>query len=411
MNIPFSPPFIDEAVLKEVTETLRSGWITSGPRVKELESLMRTYTGMPECICVNSWTSGAQLVLKWWGVGPGDEVIIPAYTYAATALVVLRTGATPVMVDVDEDFVMDPLMLRRVVTTRTKVIIPVDFAGLPCDYVSIRNMLHESTIRALFVPANSRQEQLGRPLLLADAAHSLGALYHDGPAGLQADIAVYSFHAVKNVTTAEGGVIGLSLPPPYDNSELYRWMKLNSLNGQTKDAYEKKQGDQWRYDIVSEGMKINMPDICAAVGVAQLRKYGTDLLPRRKKIAELYTEALGTDSWARMPTLRTADKESSYHIFPLRISNITEFQRDAMIDFIYKKGVSVNVHFIPLPMLTLFHNKGYRVSDFPVSYANFATEISLPIYPQLSDAEVEYIVYAAKQAYYNIIQCDVCSTS
>jgi dTDP-4-amino-4,6-dideoxygalactose transaminase len=399
MKIPFAPPMINEAVIKEVTDTLASGWITSGPKVRLLESLLQEYTQLPACVCVNSWTSGARLVLKWWGVGPGDEVIVPAYTYAATALAVLHAGATPVMVDVNDDFVMDACLLRRAITSKTKAIIPVDFAGWPCDYAAIRNILWEPDTNALFKPTSQRQQALGRPLLMADAAHSLGATYLDGPAGLQADIAVYSLHAVKNITTAEGGVIGLNLPAPFSNEEVRHWMKINSLNGQTRDAFEKTQGGAWRYDIVSDGLKVNMPDVCAAIGIAQLREYGRSLLPRRQKIALRYCEELKRYPWACLPPLESIVAQSAYHIFPLCIKGVTEAMRDEIIDIIQEKGVSVNVHFIPLPLLTLFREKGYSIDDYPVSYAKFATEITLPIYPQLSDAEIDYILSILVQAY------------
>ena len=399
MKIPFAPPLINEAVIKEVTDTLASGWITSGPKVRLLESLLTGYTQLPACVCVNSWTSGAQLALKWWGVGPGDEVIIPAYTYAATALVVLHAGAIPVMVDINEDFTMEPSLLRQALSPRTKAIIPVDFAGWPCDYTSIRNMLREPGIRSLFRPSTARQQALGRPLLMADAAHSLGATYQNRPAGLQADIAVYSLHAVKNITTAEGGVIGLNLPAPFNNQEVQHWMKINSLNGQTRDAFEKAQGRSWRYDIVSDGLKVNMPDVCAAIGIAQLREYDQSLLPQRQKIARRYSEELGRYPWAQLPPLRSAMAESACHIFPLCIKGVTEVLRDELIDLIQEKGVSVNVHFIPLPLLTLFREKGYSIDKYPVSYAKFAAEISLPIYPQLSDMEVDHVLSALVQAY------------
>jgi len=398
MKIPFAPPFISEAVIREVTDTLSSGWITSGPRVRLLESMMQEFT-QSACVCVNSWTSGAQLALKWWGVGPGDEVIVPAYTYAATALVVLHAGATPVMVDVNDDFGMDPALLRKAISPRTKAIIPVDFAGWPCDYISIRNVLEEPGVRALFTPANERQRMMGRPLLIADAAHSLGASYLNGPSGLQADIAVYSLHAVKNITTAEGGVIGLNLPAPFSNPEIYDWMKVNSLNGQSRDAFEKTQGGAWRYDIISDGLKVNMPDICAAIGIAQLKEYGENLLPQRKRVANRYYEGLKRFPWAQLPPLQSPVAESAYHIFPLCIKGIAETMRDEMIDRIQGMGVSVNVHFIPLPLLTLFREKGYSIDAYPVSLAKYSTEITLPVYPQLTDEQVDYVLSAVVQAY------------
>jgi len=391
-QIPFSPPFIDQSIIREVMDTLNSGWITSGPKVQLLELLMKEYTHLPKCVCVNSWSSGAQLVLKWWGVKPGDEVIIPAYTYAATALVVLRAGALPVMVDVNEQMVMDTTKLKKAITSRTKAIIPVDFAGWPCDYNAIRMIMEDEAVRSLFEKENQFQQQLGRPIIIADAAHSLGAMYQKKPAGLYADIAIYSLHAVKNITTAEGGVIGLNLPTPFDNSELYYWMKLNSLNGQTKDSFTKTKEAEWRYDIVDEGLKINLPDLCAAIGVAQLRQYGAHLLPERKRVAQRYLHAFQKYDWALLPPLETDEKESSYHLFPLCIKGISENQRDQMIRTIRNNGISVNVHFIPLPMLTLFREKGYLIEEFPISYSQYSREISLPIYPQLTNDQIDRVI-------------------
>ncbi len=403
MNIPFAPPFISEDVIREVTDTLNSGWITTGPKVKQLESMMNEYTQMPQSICVNSWTSGALLVLKWWGIQPGDEVIIPAYTYAATALAVMHAGGIPVMVDVSRDFTMDVSRLRKAITAKTKAIIPVDFAGWPCDYDAIRTVLADKAVRSQFLSSNPRQEKLGRPLLLADAAHSLGSLYNNKPAALQTDISIYSLHAVKNVTTAEGGVIALHLPAPFDNREEYAWMKLNSLNGQTKDALAKIQGGHWRYDIVSDGLKINMPDVCAAIGIAQLKEYAGNLLPRRKELAGRYAALLAEKSWAILPCLSNLVRSSSCHIFPCRIDGITEDQRDKVIDIISKKGIAVNVHFLPLPMLTLFKNMGYDIEQYPVSYKNYAQEISLPVYPQMTDEMIDYIVHELENAYLTVI--------
>jgi dTDP-4-amino-4,6-dideoxygalactose transaminase len=402
MTIPFAPPFINEDVIREVTDTLNSGWITTGPRVKLLESMMNDYTQMSHCVCINSWTSGALLVLKWWGLQPGDEVIIPAYTYAATALAVMHAGGTPVMIDVKEDFSIDPDLLRNAITVKTKAIIPVDFAGWPCDYETIQEITAADSTRALFTPSNEVQATLGRPLVLADAAHSLGATYRQLPAGLQADIAVYSLHAVKNVTTAEGGVIGLNLPAPFDNKNVYDWMKLNSLNGQTKDALAKIQGGHWRYDIVSDGLKINMPDVCAAIGIAQLKQYADQLLPRRKALAGRYAAGLATKSWARLPCLAHSLKESSCHIYPLRIEGITEQQRDQIIELLSKNGIAVNVHFLPLPMLSLFREMGYKIDHYPVSYKNYHCEISLPVYPQMTDDMIDYIIAALEKAYITV---------
>lgn len=403
MKIPFSPPFIDPQVEKEVLETLQSGWITSGPKVQALEREMVTLSGAAACVCINSWSSGALLVLKWLGIGPGDEVIIPAYTYAATALVVLQVGAKPVMVDVLEDFTIDPKAVLKAITEKTKAIFPVDIGGWPCDYDKLNLIVEREDIKKQFRPGSAIQQQLGRIALVSDAAHSIGALYKGVAAAKQCDISIYSLHAVKNITTAEGGVICLNLPDPFDNQAVYRWMKLNALNGQTKDAFTKTQAGGWRYDIVSLGMKINMPDICAAIGLAQIRQYPDYLLPERKRVFDAYEEGFRAVIWAQLPLSHDEHRVSSFHIYPLRIQGIQEAQRDSIIERITELGVSVNVHFLPLPMLTLFKSHGYDISDYPVAYDNYSREISLPIYPQLTNDEIQYIITTCIEAVKSVI--------
>jgi dTDP-4-amino-4,6-dideoxygalactose transaminase len=340
--------------------------------------------------------------LRWLGIGVGDEVIIPAYTYAATALCVLHSGAKPVMVDVKEDFTIDPDKIAEAITTATKAIIGVDFGGLPCNYREIRSLVQSSDVKAKFRPANTVQEVFGHPVIIADAAHSIGAMYNDLPAPLAADITIISLHAVKNITTAEGGIVCLNLPEPFNNNDVYQWMKLNSMNGQTKDAFTKKSNGSWKYDIVSPGLKINMPDICAAIGVAQLSKYSDTLLPERKAVYDYYVQLLSGKEWAEVPLAVDKDRVSSYHLFALRIKGFTENQRDMLIEKVSKAGIAVNVHFIPLPMLTLFKELGYRIEDYPVTYGNYAREISLPLYPQLSNTQLEYIVENLEKAYNEI---------
>lgn len=394
MNISFSPPYIDQETIDEVLDTLRSNWITSGPKVKALEEEITKLTESKATVCVNSWTSGAILMLKWFGVKEGDEVIVPAYTYCATALCVLECGATPVMVDVSEDMTMDPSKMRQAISSRTKVIIPVDFAGWPCDYNSIISILNEPEIVRLFIPDTLNQSKLGRILLLADAAHSIGALYEGLPAARKADVTVLSFHAVKNITTAEGGAICLNLPHQFDNNEIYNYLKIYSLNGQNKDSLAKSKSGNWRYDILFQGKKVNMPDICAAIGLSQIRQYNTKLLPQRKEIAHRYHNAFKRFSWFISPPLEDIYRESSYHLFPLRINKISESERDLIIRALSEKGINVNVHFIPMPMLSLFSKLGYTIDDYPNSYRHYKCEISLPIYPQLTDAETDFITQA-----------------
>lgn len=406
MKIPFSPPYINQDVISEVIETLESGWITTGPKVKALEVAVSELTLAPESLCVNSWTSGAMLVLKWFGVKPGDEVIIPAYTYAATALAIMHCGAKPVMVDVKEDFTIDTEAIKKAVNHKTKVIIPVDIAGLPCDYDSINMLVQDPDVVKLFNPEGESQTKLGRILVLSDAAHSIGAQYKQRACGALTDITVFSFHAVKNITTAEGGAVCINLPEPFDNAEVYRIMRLWTLNGQTKDAFTKSLGggNSWKYDIVFQGLKINMPDICAAIGLAQLRSYDEVIMKERKRIADRYNAFFSKLDWAQLPVLEDENRKSCYHLYALRINDISEQQRDDMINDISEKGVSVNVHFIPLPLLTLFRGAGYHIEDFPVSYNNYSREISLPIYPQLTDQQVDYICNSIENAYHKMMQ-------
>lgn len=403
MQIPFSPPYIDDDVKREVMDTLNSGWITSGPKVLALEKLVTEQTGVSQVACCSSATSGLMLLLHWYGVTRGDEVIIPAYTYAATALVVMHVGATPVMVDSGPDFNIDVEKIREKITSKTKVIIPVDIAGWPCDYKAIDQLVNEPQIKNQFVPTTENQKKLGRIMVLSDAAHSIGAMYQNKPIGTCGDLAVFSFHAVKNITTAEGGAMCINLPAPFDKVEVYQQLKLWSLNGQTKDALAKSNGAGWKYDIVYPGFKMNMPDICAAIGLAQLRKYKSQILVERKRVFDLYTKLFSSFSWAELPPTNTGEKKSSCHLYALRIKSISELQRDQMIELISATGVSVNVHFQPLPLLTLFKERGFQISEYPQAYDSYAREISLPIYPELDELRVNRVVESVVSAYNTVV--------
>ncbi|WPU95298.1 DegT/DnrJ/EryC1/StrS family aminotransferase [Mucilaginibacter sabulilitoris] len=398
MNIPFSPPFIDEAVIDEVLHTLRSKWITTGPKVAALEQEIVKLTSSKAAVCVNSWTSGAILMLKWFGVKEGDEVIVPAYTYCATALSVLHCGATPVMVDVNEDCCISPEAVRKAITPKTKAVIAVDIAGWPCDYNKLNEIINEAEIKDLFVAESIKQSFLNRIMLISDAAHSLGAKIDGEAAAQKSDITIFSFHAVKNVTTAEGGCICLNLPDHFDTASEYKYLRMYTLNGQTKDAFSKSLGGGWKYDIIFQGLKINMPDICAAIGLAQIKQYETHLLPARKQVALKYCDGFKGMDWFVPPSLKDETRESSYHLFPLRIKNITEEQRDQIIEDITATAVTVNVHFIPMPMLTYFKKLGYRIANYPMAYKQYACEISLPIYPQLTDEEIAFIIASVTAA-------------
>jgi len=402
MNIPFSPPYIDESIIEEVVNTLKSGWITTGPKVKALEEAIAKYISMSPVLCVNSWTSGAFMMLKWFGIKEGDEVIVPAYTYSSTALVVLHCGAKPVMVDINDEFVISKEAIRKAITPRTKAIIPVDIAGWPCDYEGIMNLINEKEIIALFQPESEVQKNLNRIILIADAAHSFGATYKGKSPAVIPDISIYSLHAVKNLTTAEGGAICINLPSPFNNTEIYKYLRMMTLNGQSKDAFQKSEAGGWKYDILMQGLKINMPDICASIGLAQIRIYNR-LLAERKILFQKYSDSFGVFDWIQLPPQDTLNQTSSYHLYALRIRGINENQRDLMIKEITKAGIAVNVHFIPLPMLTLFKGLGFRIEDYPSSYYNYSREISLPIYPQLTTDQVDYIVQQTVIAYKKII--------
>jgi dTDP-4-amino-4,6-dideoxygalactose transaminase len=406
MNIPFSPPYIDTDVVEEVTQSLNSGWITTGPKVMALEQEVSKLTGVERTVCVNSWTSGAILVLKWFGVKEGDEVIVPAYTYSATALAVIHCGATPVMVDVNEDFTINIANIKKAITEKTKVIMPVDIAGWPCDYDKINALVNENQVKDLFRSASDKQKQLGRILVISDAAHSIGAQYKGSQSGKLTDITIFSFHAVKNITTAEGGAICLNLPQSFSNEEEYKLMKLYTLNGQNKDAFTKSQAGGWKYDILFAGLKVNMPDICAAIGLAQIKKYNEVLLVERERVARRYHAFFSQYPFFQLPILEDEERKSCFHLYALRINSISEAQRDLIIEHVTTTGVSVNVHFIPMPMLTVFIDRGYKIENYPIAYDNYAREISLPIYSQLTNEEVDYICDSILTSYQKVISND-----
>lgn len=401
MKIPFSPPYVDQSVLDEVSDSIKSGWITTGPKVKAFEGELAKLSNVDNVVCVNSWTSAAIMVLKWLGLKEGDEVIIPAYTYSATALAVIHAGGTPIIVDVEEDFNISLEKIKASINSRTKAVMPVDFAGWPCDYDEIMSLVNEENIKSQFIATSNNQEKLGRIAVLSDAAHSIGAIYKGKPASVYSDVTMYSFHAVKNITTAEGGAVVINFPKPFDNAEVYKELRLMTLNCQTKDAFTKTQGGSWRYDIVGLGLKINMPDINAAFGLAQIRKYDK-LLASRKEIFSQYVELLKTNEWAILSGIKTKDKESSYHLLPLMIKGITENQRDEMIKVIQSKGISVNVHFMPLPLLSFFKDKVIKDESYKQAIQNYSAEISLPIYPGLNREQIKYICKTVCEAYKTI---------
>jgi dTDP-4-amino-4,6-dideoxygalactose transaminase len=401
--IPFSPPRIDKEITDAVVEALNSGWITTGPKTKEFERQITAYCGNKNTLCLNSATAGLELILRWFGVKEGDEVILPAYTYCATANVVEHCGATPILVDVEEDFNISVKAVEKAITEKTKVIIPVDFAGFPCDYDKLNELVNSNHIRQKFKANTVEQEKLGRILILSDAAHSFGAGYKGNKTGSLTDVSVFSFHAVKNLTTAEGGAIALNLPEPFDNKAIYDYLCIFSLHGQNKDALAKMQKGNWKYDVIEAGYKCNMTDMAAAIGLVELNRYENDTLVKRLQIFRKYDAAFKHKTWAILPEYQNSEKQSSYHIYPLRIKAISEAQRDTIIQKIFDQDVSVNVHFIPIPLLSYYKNKGFKMEDYPQAYKNFSSEISLPVYYNLTEEQQNLVIQAVMNAVESIL--------
>lgn len=402
--IPFSPPHLSNKAIDEVVATLRSGWITTGPRTKLLEQKLSEYVGAEKVLCLNSATAGLEIMLRWFGVGPGDEVIVPAYTYSATANVVEHCGATVVFADVREaDFNIRVSCVEKLITSRTKVIMPVDFAGWPCDYDALRSLVQRPDIQSRFNPQCDNQQRLGRILLLSDAAHSIGARYKGQRTGTLADATVFSFHAVKNLTTAEGGAVVLNLPEPFNNQSIYTYLAMATLHGQNKDALAKTQKGSWRYDILEPGYKCNMTDIMAAIGLVELERYESEILPRRREIVKRYDAFFRALPWAELPISEAGDSYSCFHLYPLRIHGISEEQRDKIIRLIFEQDVSVNVHFIPVPMMTYYKSKGYDIQNYPMSYYNYSREISLPVFEDLNPEMQQQVMNAVKTAVDNVL--------
>ena len=396
--IPFSPPRIDQKVIDEVTAALQSGWITTGPRTKLFEKNITEYCGCKTTVAVNSWTMGMQVFLNWWGIKEGDEVILPAYTYCASANVIVHSGAKPVMVDINaDDFNISVDAIRKAITPRTKAIIAVDLAGFPCDYDKINALVQEPAIKKLFQAGNDLQNQLGRILVISDAAHSFGATMNGKQTGSLTDVTTFSFHAVKNLTTAEGGAVCFNLPEGFDHDEIYKTFCTMILHGQNKDALAKTQKGNWRYDVEEPGFKCNMTDLQAAIGLVELDRYQENL-DRRKAIFNQYDEAFKKHARAITPLHTTDHKISCYHLYQLRIAYITEAQRDAIMQVIFDQDVSVNVHFLPLPTLTAYKKRGYKMDDYPETWNKYHNEISLPVYFNLTDEQVKIVVAAVEKA-------------
>ena len=393
-KIQFSPPDITEEEIQAVCDTLRSGWITTGPKTKQFEKEIAEYCGVRHAICLNSATAGLELVLRLFQIGEGDEVITTPYTYTATASVILHTGAKVVFADVlPGSFNIDPNAVAKVITSKTKAIIPVDIAGIPCNYEELYKVLESK--KSLYNPKKGTlQETLSRPLLLADAAHSFGAEYKAGnewkKSGALADFSVFSFHAVKNLTTAEGGAVTFNC-----GDEVYKQLQLLSLHGQSKDALAKMKAGSWRYSIELPGYKCNMTDIAAAMGLVQLKRY-PKLLARRREIFDLYKKSFGADDRFILPQ-ESENFKSSYHVYTLKIRNADEAIRDEIIARCAESGVACNVHFIPLPMHPFYSSLGFKIEDYPNAYDMYKNEISLPVHTLMSDDDVAYVANTIKK--------------
>ncbi|EFZ34252.1 DegT/DnrJ/EryC1/StrS family aminotransferase [Ligilactobacillus ruminis] len=389
MNIPFSPPDITEEEINEVSEALRSGWITTGPRTKELEKEVAELCGVNKAVCLNSQTACGEMTLRLLGIHEGDEVITSAYTYTASASVVCHVGAKLVLVDTQKDSLeMDYDKLADSITEKTKVIIPVDLGGVPCDYDKIFSIVESK--KHLFHPENKLQEKIGRVIVMADTAHAFGATYHGKPVGSVADFSNFSFHAVKNFTTAEGGAAVWRDIEGIDSDKLYKQYQLFSLHGQSKDALAKTKLGAWEYDIVGPWYKCNMTDVVAGIGLAQMRRY-KGLLARRKEIIGKYDAAF-KPLGIKVLDHYNDEHQSSGHLYITRIPGITSEQRSEIITKMAEKGVACNVHYKPLPMMTAYKNLGFDIKDYPNAYENFANEITLPLHTKLTDEEVDYVI-------------------
>ena len=393
-NIPFSPPDISDGEINEVIDTLKSGWITTGPKTKELERRLSEFTNTPKTVCLNSATAALELTLRVLGIGEGDEVIVPAMTYTASCSVIYHVGAKAVIVDIAEDsHEMDYTALANAITENTKAVIPVDLAGIPCDYDKIFEVVESK--KHLFKARGEYQEKLGRVAVVADGAHALGSTYKGKEIGSVADFTTFSFHAVKNFTTAEGGSVTWKQNENFDNEELYREYQIYSLHGQTKDALAKTKAGSWEYDIVIPGYKCNLTDIAASIGLVQLDRY-PKLLERREDIIDQYNKGFeGTRIKALSHS--SEDYKSCGHLYITRIESATFEQRGEIITKMAERGISCNVHYKPLPLLTAYKNLGFDIENYPNTYNYYVKEITLPLHTRLSDEDVAVIIENFKE--------------
>lgn len=389
MKIPFSPPDITEQEAQEVTAALLSGWITTGPRTKQLEKNIASLCGVEKAVCLNSATASLESILQMLGIGPGDEVITTAYTYTATASVVYHIGAILRFVDTQKDSLeMDYDQMADTINERTKAVIPVDLAGIPCNYEKVFEAVESK--RHLFRPNNDLQKSFGRVIVVADGAHALGAQWRGQMVGAIADFTSFSFHAVKNFTTGEGGALTWRNHQGIDNEKMYKEFQLLTLHGQSKDAFEKSTLNSWEYDIIYPGYKRNMTDVIAAIGLVQIKRYPA-LLARRKQLIERYNDALKDENVSVLPHF-TDNHISSGHLYLVRLTGRDSNDRNQVINKMAERGIATNVHYKPLPMMTAYRKLGFDIKNFPNAYHFFENEITLPLYTKLTDEQVDYIL-------------------
>ena len=390
-KITFSPPDITEREIAEVVDTLKSGWITTGPKTKKFENEIAKYCGTKKSVALNSATAAMELALRLFDIGEGDEVITSAYTYTASASVIYHCGAKIVLADVkDGEFNIDPKEIEKLITPKTKAIIPVDIAGFPADYSEILEIVEKK--KNIFDPKKGTyQEKLGRILVLADAAHSFGSSYKNKKIGSVADITSFSFHAIKNLTTGEGGALTWNLPN-FDDEQIYKELMLLALHGQNKDALAKLKAGAWKYDIVMPGYKCNMTDIMASIGLVQLQRYDEEILKKKEELVSYYEKYLGdlTDK-IELPIFKNDIKESCRHLYMIRLKNQDEEKRNEVIEKLGENDIATNVHFQPLPLLTAYKKLGFKIEDYTNAYNQYKNEISLPLHDFLTEDDVKYI--------------------
>lgn len=393
LNVPFCLPLIDKYIAEEINDALfNKGWITTGPKVNEFELEIKKLTDSDQVLCVNSWHAGVTLIMKWLGLKAGDEVIVPSYTYSATAMCPINMGLTVKMIDVDDKMQISLPALKQAITDKTKLIMPVDIGGRPCDYDLINEIVKSNEITSLFKPNNLNQKKLGRIFILSDAAHSIGSIYKNKSAATYSDASVFSFHSVKNITTGEGGAVCLNLPKVFRSNDVIEKLRCMSIYGQSKSALMKNKRNQWRYDIIEEGQKCNMTDVVASIGLSQIRRYNNLLLPERKQLFNNYNSAFNMHDNIEIPIIKDDKSTSACHLYQLKLHGFNEIKRDRIIQQLGIYNIGASVHYIPMPSFTFFKALGYNIKDYPNTQRIYSITISLPLYNGLTEIQQEYVI-------------------